>query len=342
MSANDGMKKIPGALAPLRNFSADGLTDEQDFLLRDIARRSRLNAILMTALASSGHPGGSLSSMDMYVMLMASANLTPENCEEMGRDRVVVSHGHTAPGVYGALAEWGFIDRNEVVPNFRRTGSAYPGHVERSVPGVEWGTGNLGQGLSAGVGFAIAGRMCGRDSRVFVTMGDGEQPKGQNAEARRVAVKERLSGLTALIDYNHIQISGAVEDVMPVNLRALWEADGWEVFESDGHDYRALYAALKKAVYAPKPAVILCRTLMGKGVSFMEGTHEYHGKVPSGDLLIKAVEELGGNQSEIDVLRNMRKGELPKGRAVSRFIPSIDTGAPIVYSASDKKDNRGA
>jgi transketolase len=342
LSAENRIKEIPGALAPLRNFAADGLTDEQELLLKDIARRSRLNAILMTSVASSGHPGGSLSGMDMYVMLMAAANLTPENRGEMARDRVVVSHGHISPCVYGALAEWGFIGRDEVISNFRRAGSAYQGHVERSVPGVDWGTGNLGQGLSAGVGFAIADRVCGRDSKVFVTMGDGEQPKGQNAEARRVAVKERLSGLTALIDYNHIQISGAVEDVMPVNLRALWEADGWDVLESDGHDYKALYSALKEAASSPKPAVVLCHTLMGKGVSFMEGTHEYHGKALSGDLLIKAIEELGGDPSEIDVLKAKRKGELPVGRSAGRFIPSIDAGAPIVYTASDKKDNRGA
>ncbi|MDR1509844.1 MAG: transketolase [Synergistaceae bacterium] len=342
MSEDKRNARIPEALAALRNFSAGGLTDEQDFLLRDIARRSRLNAVLMTAVASSGHPGGSLSSMDMYVMLMAAANLTPENCDEMIRDRVVISHGHTSPGVYGALAEWGFIDRNEAIANFRRAGSAYQGHVERSGPGVDWGTGNLGQGLSAGVGFAIADRMCGRDSRVFVAMGDGEQPKGQNAEARRVAVKERLSGLTALIDYNHIQISGSVEDVMPVNLRALWEADGWEALESDGHDYKALYAALKRAIASPKPAVVFCHTLMGKGVSFMEGTHEYHGKVPSGDLLTRAIEELGGDTSEMDALRVLRKGELPRGRGAGRFIPSLNAGTPVVYTASDKKDNRGA
>jgi transketolase len=343
LNEENSMKKTLEALAPLRNFSSGVLTDEQSFLLGEIARKSRLDAILMAAVASSGHPGGSLSSMDMYVLLLAAANLTPENCGEMVRDRIVVSHGHTSPGVYGALSEWGFIDRNEVITNFRRAGSAYPGHVERSVPGVDWGTGNLGQGLAAGVGFAIADRMCGRDSRVFVTMGDGEQPKGENAEARRVAAKERLCRLTALIDYNHIQISGSVESVMPVNLRALWEADGWEVLESDGHDFKALYAALKEAISSPKPAVIICHTLMGKGVSFMEGTHEYHGKSPSGDLLIKAIEELGGDSSEADVFKSRRKSAPPrKGGEAGRFTPSLDAGMPIVYTASDKKDNRGA
>jgi transketolase len=280
--------------------------------------------------------------MDIYTILLASANLTPENCGVVCHDRIVTSHGHTSPGVYGALANWGFMDRKEVAANFRRAGSAYQGHVERAVPGVDWGTGNLGQGLAAGVGFAIADRVCGRDSKVFVVMGDGEQPKGQNAEARRIAAKEKLSSITALIDYNHIQISGAIESVMPTDIKAIWAADGWDVLESDGHDYGALYAALKKAAASPRPAVILCHTLMGKGVSFMEGTHEYHGKAPSGDLLAKAISELGGDPSEVDELKAIRKGALPKGREAGHLDVSLDAGAPFVYTASDKKDNRGA
>ena len=330
------------ALASLRNFSAAEVSDAQVKLLEEIARRARLDAVLMTGLASSGHPGGSLSSMDMYTIILAAANMTPENCDALERDRMVASHGHTSPGVYGALVEWGFTERDEAIPNFRRAGSAFQGHIERAVPGVDWGTGNLGQGLSAGVGFAIADKICGRDSKVFVVMGDGEQPKGQIAEARRIAFKEGLSGITALIDYNHIQISGRIEEVMPVEIPALWKADGWEVFECDGHDFKKLYATLKIAVASPKPSVILCHTIMGKGVSFMEDTHEYHGKAASGDLLKQAVTELGGDPAEIETFKALRKGNPPKGREVKRLAVSIDTGAPFVYTASDKKDNRGA
>jgi transketolase len=319
------------------------VNEEQVLGLSEIARRSRLDAVLMTALAASGHPGGSLSSMDIYTILLATANLVPSNCDELEHDRVVVSHGHTSPGVYGALAEWGFFDRDDAVANFRRAESAFQGHVERAVPGVDWGTGNLGQGLSAAVGFALADRVCGRNSKVFVVMGDGEQPKGQNAEARRVASKEGLSSITVLIDYNHIQISGSIESVMPADIRALWSADGWEVDESDGHDFKALYAALKKAAASPKPVVILCHTVMGKGISFMEGTHEYHGKPTSGGLTAKAVAELGGDMAELETLKELRKGPVPpKGREVKCVPPSLDTGAPVVYTASDKKDNRGA
>jgi transketolase len=280
--------------------------------------------------------------MDIYNILLAVADLTPENCKDACHDRIVTSHGHTSPGVYSALAEWGFFNRDEVVPNFRRAGSPYQGHVERSVPGVDWGTGNLGQGLSAGVGFALADRTCGRKSRVFVVMGDGEQPKGQIAEARRIASREKLSSLTALIDYNHIQISGNIEDVMPVNIKGIWEADGWEVLRCDGHDYASLYGALKHASASGVPSVILCDTVMGRGVSFMEGIEDYHGKPATGDLLVKAIGELGGDPSEFERLKALRSGSLPKEREIGYPSVSLDLGTPPVYTASDKKDNRGA
>ncbi|MDR1943396.1 MAG: transketolase [Synergistaceae bacterium] len=329
-------------LADLRNFSAERLKDEQASILAGLARSCRLDATLMTAIAESGHIGGALSSMDVFNILFAVADLTPGNFEDERRDKIVESHGHTSAGVYASLAAWGFIDREEAVPNFRRAGSPYQGHVERSVPGIDWGTGNLGQGLSAGVGFALADRACGRKSRVFVVMGDGEQPKGQLAEARRIAAREGLSRVTALIDYNRIQISGRIEDVMPVNISALWSADGWEVLECDGHDYKSLYDALKKASESTVPAVIICRTVMGKGVSFMEGTEEYHGKPASGELLTKAIAELGGEVAEYERMKILRSGPLPKEFVMKANAASLDPGTPVVYGASDRKDNRSA
>jgi transketolase len=296
----------------------------------------------MTSVAGSGHPAGSLSSIDIYNMLLAAANITPVNCDDADRDRIVVSHGHTSPGFYAALAAWGFFSRDEVCANFRRAGSPYQGHVERDVRGVDWGTGNLGQGLAAGVGFAIANRILGRESRVFVVMGDGEQPKGQIAEARRVASKEGLSSVVALIDLNHIQISGRTEEIMPVDIAALWAADRWKVIECDGHNYAELYGSLKEALDSSIPAVILCRTVMGKGVSFMEGIPDYHGKPASGDLLVRAIEELGGDKADMVRLKSLREGALPEHRSVKAARPSIDIGGPIVYSPSDKKDCRSA
>jgi transketolase len=275
--------------------------------------------------------------------LLAAANTTPENCRDISRDKIVISHGHASAGVYAALAAWGFFGRDDAVPNFRRAGSPYQGHVERAVRGVDWGTGNLGQGLSAGVGFAIADRVCGRGgARVFVVMGDGEQPKGQLAEARRTASSFKLSRLTALIDLNHIQISGRTEDVMPADIKALWEADGWSVSECCGHDYRAMYAAMKKAAESDAPTVLLCETVMGKGVSFMEGIPDYHGKPASGGLLAQAIEELGGEQAEYERMKSLRSGALPKGFPPEKIEISLDLGEARTYTQEDKKDARTA
>lgn len=335
-------KKTLELLGDLRNFSAMAVSDEQAMALEEISRRCKLDAVMMTGIARSGHPAGSLSSMDIYNMLLATMDMTPANCCEAARDRVVVSHGHTSPGVYASLAAWGFVDRDEVVANFRRAGSPFQGHVEREVPGVDWGTGNLGQGLSAGVGFALANRARGSGARVFVVMGDGEQPKGQNAEARRVAAKEGLHSLTVLIDVNQIQISGRTFEVMPADIAALWRADGWRVLECYGHDYAALYDALKKAVEGELPTVVICHTLMGRGVSFMEDVPDYHGKAASGDLLSSALRELGGDPAEFDRLKVLANGPLPKGREVCVCPVSLDTGAPKVYTAQDKMGNRDA
>jgi transketolase len=329
-------------LAGIRNFEAERLTDGQIGALEGIAKSCRRDAVMMTAIAGSGHPGGALSSMDIYNILLASANLTPANRADPGRDRIVASHGHTSAGFYSVLSAWGFFGRDEAVPNFRRAGSPYQGHVERGVAGVEWGTGNLGQGLSAGVGFALAGRALGLRNRVFVVLGDGEQPKGQVAEARRIASKEKLSSVTALIDYNRIQISGRVEDVMPADIPALWSADGWEVLECDGHSYASLYGALRRAEASKLPAVMICRTVMGKGVSFMEGTEDYHGKPASGELLARALEELGGDMAEFGRMKSLRSGPLPDDSPPDSPAPSLDLGTAAVYGAQDKTDNRGA
>jgi transketolase len=226
----------------------------------------------MVSLADSGHPAGSLSSTEMYLAVYGVADLTPKNCSDVDRDYVSISHGHTSPGAYAALAEWGFFSSMDAVAHFRQCGSPFQGHVERDVPGIDWGSGNLGQGLSAGVGFALAQKARKNGRRTYVLMGDGGQTKGQSAEARRIAVKENLTNLTALVDWNNIQISGTLESVMPADIPALWRADGWNVLECDGHSFRELYAALRLGTSGDRPTVILCRTVMGRGVSFMENT----------------------------------------------------------------------
>lgn len=330
-------------LPVLTNFPAESLDDTSVRFLEEAAAQCRMHAVTMVALADSGHPAGSLSSMEMYLTVYAVADLTPENCFERDRDYVSISHGHTSPGAYAALAAWGFFEPLDATAHFRQCGSPFQGHVERDVPGIDWGSGNLGQGLSAGVGFALAQKARKNGRRTYVLMGDGGQTKGQIAEARRMATKEKLSNLTALVDWNHIQISGTTDFVMPADIPALWKADGWNVVECDGHSFRELYAALKKSAETDFPTVILCRTVMGKGVSFMEGTPEYHGKAPGKELYVRAMEELGGDLSLLDEARRIREsGPMPAGRSIVPSKGNLELGTARTYGADKKTDNRSA
>lgn len=329
-------------LPSLRNFPVEALSDEDVKLLDNAARKARIDAVTMVSLAGSGHPAGSLSSMEMYLATYGVANLTPENCNDTDRDYVVVSHGHTSPGAYATLATWGFFEPLDAVANFRLCSSPFQGHVERNVPGIDWGSGNLGQGLAAGVGFALAQKARNNGGRVFVVMGDGEQTKGQVAEARRIAVKEGLSNITALIDYNHIQISGRTEDVMPVDVRSLWEADGWGVLECDGHSFAEIYAALHDAVNDDVPTVIICHTQMGKGISFMEGIPDYHGKAPSKDQYAEAMKELGGDLEYLEKAKSLRGNPMPVGRKIVPNSNNLAYGEPRQYDSETKTDNRSA
>ncbi|HPZ18067.1 MAG TPA: 1-deoxy-D-xylulose-5-phosphate synthase N-terminal domain-containing protein, partial [Fervidobacterium sp.] len=170
--------------------------------IKEISTQCRGDILKMTTVANSGHPGGSMSSIDILTSLYAFANVDPKNPWSENRDRIVVSHGHISPAVYSTLAHYGFVNREEVLVGFRHPASIFEGHVTRGIPGVEWTTGNLGQGLSAGVGFALAAKLKKKDYHVYVVMSDGESAKGQVQEARRTARKYALNNLTVLVDYN--------------------------------------------------------------------------------------------------------------------------------------------
>ncbi|MBQ7196357.1 MAG: transketolase [Synergistaceae bacterium] len=332
------------SLPKINKFVLDSLTGEPLDALKAAARRARVAALTMVNAAKSGHPAGAFSSMEMFLTVYGVADLTPENCNEIKRDYVIISHGHTSAGVYAALSEWGFIDRDEAMAHFRNCGSAFQGHIERNVPGIDWGTGNLGQGLSAGVGFALAQRANNHKGRVYVLMGDGGQTKGQIAEARRMAVKENLTGLTALIDYNDIQLSGERKNIMPCNIKEIWEADGWEAVEVDGHSFTELYDALKKAGSNGKPTVLLCHTIMGKDGGIMEGKADYHGKAVPVDAYAEIVKGLGEDPATLDRAIERRKNPPTyKGRKIDfPPVPNIDTGKPFDYEGKKISDNRGA
>jgi transketolase len=311
--------------------------------LKELGQLVRGDIIKMTTLAQSGHPGGSMSSCDIYLVVWKYANVDPKNPDWELRDRIVVSHGHTSPGVYAVLGRLGFFDIDDAIAYFRMAGSPFEGHIEREVPGVEWTTGNLGQGLSAGVGFAMASKITKKKFHVFVLMSDAEQAKGQVAESRRIAKKYNLNNITVIVDYNQKQISGNTFDIMPVNIKDNYIADGWKVIEVDGHDYQALYRAIRESLLdESSPYCIIAHTIMGKGVSFMENAEVYHGKPLNEEEYKKAIIELGIP----DDLEYYEKKRLEKKFPVfnRKFIYDLKVNEPDVkiYSASEKVATRVA
>ncbi|MCD6389172.1 MAG: transketolase, partial [Desulfobulbaceae bacterium] len=203
------------------DLNNDQLSTEELNELAAMRKRCARRILLSTSLASSGHPGGSLSTLDLLLTTYGCISHRPDDPRWENRDRVVMSIGHVSPGVYGVLAEYGYFSEEAFLTGFRRAGSGFPGHVERIVPGVEWDTGNLGQGLSTGVGMAMAMKLKGMDQRVIVYMGDGEMQKGQAVEAMRFAHKYKLNKLVVIVDRNKLQICGPTHDIMPMDVSAL-------------------------------------------------------------------------------------------------------------------------
>ena len=326
-----------------RGFSVPGLHPAEAAELEERARKARGSVLTMTSAAGSGHPGGSMSSMELLLVLYNYARLRPQDPSWEDRDRIIVSNGHISPGVYAALADAGFFDTEQVEAHFRQADSPFEGHVERLVPGVEWDTGNLGQGLSAGVGMALGSRLLGRDVNTFVVMSDAEQNKGQVAEACRLARKEGLTSVTAIVDVNGVQISGHTDEVMPVDIAALWQADGWRVEEVDGHDVRAIYAALAVAVAdTAAPIVVLAHTVIGKGVSFMEDDPAYHGRALTDGEYAAAMGELG-LAPRLDLARARRAEVIEIPEPARRMLPvAPNTGVPRTYDAGARVDARSA
>lgn len=307
------------------------------------ARDCRGAVLNATTVAGSGHPGGSFSSMEILLALYHFANVRPREPRWSGRDRIVVSHGHISPGVYVALASAGFFAIEQVEAHFRQAGSPFEGHVTRLVPGVEWGTGNLGQGFSAGLGLALGARLTNAPWRTFVAMSDAEQNKGQVAETRRAAVKYAVQRLCVIVDVNDAQISGPAHEVMPVHIAEDWGADGWDVVDVDGHDFRAIHAALADAVADPgRLRVILAHTHMGWPVSFMTDRYEYHGRALTRDEYVRAMAELG-LPDELERFERMRPE--PLRVAAQDLTPQrlrVAPGAPRTYGREKDTDDRSA
>ncbi len=241
----------------------------------------------------AGHTGGALSTVDILTALYYSVmRIDPQNPQWEGRDYFVLSKGHSVEGLLCILADLGFFEKSEL-DTFCQFGTRLIGHPNNKLPGIEMNTGALGHGLSIAAGMAKGLKMSGKDNRVFVLMGDGEQAEGSIWEAAMAAANYSLDNLTAIIDRNHLQISGDTEKVMALEpLGSKWRAFGWQVYDIPGHDIATLAQAFSSRPTPGKPRVFIARTTKGKGVKEMENVAKWHHGVPSEELLASAIAEL--------------------------------------------------
>lgn len=256
--------------------------------------------------AGAGHPGGSLSLADYLTYLyMVEMNVNPQDAKNPDRDRFVLSKGHCSPALYGVLAEAGFIPKEDI-KGFRSIDSYLQGHPDmKKINGVDMSTGSLGQGISAACGMALAGKLDGKDYRVYTALGDGEIEEGQVWEAAMFAAHYKLDNLTAYLDFNGLQIDGDITKVMnslPIDKK--FEAFNWHVINIDAHDFNQIEAAVNEAkATKDRPTIIIGKSIKGKGVSFMEGQAAWHGTAPNDEQYAQAISELdayleslGGNE----------------------------------------------
>ena len=293
--------------------------------------------------AGTGHIGGSMSSLDVLLVLYDAANISPANMEAGDRDRIIISMGHISPAYYCVLAAYGFISKEELFKNYRRNPGIFEGHPNNLAPGVEWCNGCLGQGLSQGCGEAIALKMLGYDkSHVYVLMGDGEQSKGQIQEAIELAAKEELSNLTVIVDMNGQQSSGRTKDVLSVPIAKRYLSAGWSVMEIDGHNHEEIYQAVETARASAVPTCILARTVMGKDIPGIENDWHYHGKLLSSEQVRMAMKYLDG------LMDGLEKEELPLRRWNGETVRQpVDTAKTLngcdqyhIYRPEDQIDGR--
>jgi transketolase len=263
----------------------------------------RIDNLTAIATAGNGHPGGTLSVMDiMQTLFFAEMRHRPTEPHWAERDRLVLSKGHAVPALYTVLAHAGYFS-TDMLPSLRRLGSPLQGHPANFLlPGIEASTGSLGQGLSMALGMALGARLDGGKSRVYAIIGDGESEEGQIWEAAMAAPKYALDNLCVILDHNKGQIDGFVKDVMDIEpIAEKWRAFNWNVLAIDGHDYREIGAAFDKArATKGKPTFIVAETIKGKGVSFMEGKIGWHGVAPTKEQLAQAVAELKAAKAKLE------------------------------------------
>jgi len=265
--------------------------------LEEVCKDVRADIIRMTEAAGSGHPGGSLSAVEIVTSLFFNVlKVRPQETDWSERDRFILSKGHACPVLYSVMARRGYFPVDELL-TLRKLDSRLQGHPSmKTLPGLETSSGSLGQGLSISNGLALAAKLDNKEYRVYCLMGDGELQEGQIWEAVMTAAHYKLDNVCAIIDYNNLQIDGKVEDVKNITpLKDKWLSFNWHVIEVDGHDLSQILKAYEEAKKEKdKPTVIIAQTIKGKGVSFMENAAGWHGKAPNKEELQKALQEIYG------------------------------------------------
>lgn len=258
--------------------------------LKTLSKKCRYDIIRIIDGAGSGHIGGAMSSVDIYIMLQSIMEK---------QDRLVISHGHTSAAIYAVLGNMGYFDVEEAVKAFRKE-EPFEGHPSIYVNGVEWCSGSLGQGLSVGCGFALAKKLKNEPGKIYVVMGDGEQQKGQLQEAREFAVRHGLNNLIAIVDDNGLQASGNTSEISGQSIKNKYEMSGWKTVTVDGHSFEQMYECLKDAT---GPMCILATTIMGKGIPEIEDNYKYHGTLINESLVKECLERLQITEAESELLK---------------------------------------
>ncbi|MCF7830735.1 transketolase [Candidatus Gracilibacteria bacterium] len=332
------------------NFSipsdSEKLGKERLEFLEAFKRNCKRTILEMLRTSQSGHPGGSLSCLDFLAVLYAFRISHTQ-------EKIIVSNGHISPGVYAVLAEMGVVDKEEVIKTYRQFNSNFEGHVTRHVPGIYYGTGPLGIGVSVASGLAWAGKKNKETAKVFGVMGDGEMQEGQVHEMALWAAKEKLDNLVLFVDYNRVQLTDSLEKTLPIDVVEFFKSKNWKVIEIDGHNDEQIWEAIHGSCKKGRPLAIIGKTIMGKGIPGMEEDGEklsstWHGKAPKPEQIDEMLgkKELLVTEEELKVLEDFRKERkfIPlKPSFVENLKPmNLDTGDPILYGLDEITDCRSA
>lgn len=321
------------------------LTEDQINFLQTLSKSCRNSILQMVTNAQSGHPGGSLSSIDYLATIYAYI------ISQTG-EKVVVSHGHISPAVYSILGEMGYIPKQEVVDTFRKSGSIYEGHITRHVNGIWYGTGPLGIGVSVASAFALGEKLKKNNQKVYALMGDGECQEGQVHEMIHFAKQHNLNNLVLFIDYNKVQLTASLQEIIDIDIEKTFLAGHWQVININAHDYSEIWNALTEAQNSDKPVAIIGHSIMGQGIDFMQETGEnhkadWHGKAPKPEQITEALEKLTLTSEEQEQLTNFCQNNVkwqprPADYPNQLSKVEINQGTPTIYPADESVDCRTA